>query len=80
VQSSAAALRAFLRICFDDLELHRAQLFDDEDNTDAIACYKKVRFRAEGLMREGTKVGSEYVSWYSMSILEDEWREIERKR
>lgn len=70
-----AALRLFLRVCFDGLGLHRAQLFVDEDNPKAIACYRKAGFRAEGLMREATRVGSRYVSWYSMSILEDDWRD-----
>jgi RimJ/RimL family protein N-acetyltransferase len=69
-----AALRSFLGVCFDDLGLHRAQLFVDEGNAGAVACYRKVGFQAEGLMREATRVGSEYISWYSMSILEDEWR------
>ncbi len=64
----------FLRVCFDDLGLHRAQVFVDEDNAAAIACYRRVGFRVEGLMREATKVGSTYISWHSMSILEDEWR------
>jgi RimJ/RimL family protein N-acetyltransferase len=69
-----AGLRSFLRVCFTDLGLHRAQLFVDEDNAEAIACYRKVGFKMEGLMREAARVGSEYVSWHSMSILEDEWR------
>jgi RimJ/RimL family protein N-acetyltransferase len=73
----AAALTQFLSVCFDDLGLHRAQLFVDEDNTEALACYRKVGFKVEGLMREATRVGSEYISWHSMSILEDEWRSTE---
>ncbi|MCP4634730.1 MAG: GNAT family N-acetyltransferase, partial [candidate division Zixibacteria bacterium] len=68
----------FLRVCFDDLGLHRAQLFVDEDNAGAIACYLKAGFRIEGLMREATKVDSDYVSWHSMSILEGEWRSIDK--
>jgi RimJ/RimL family protein N-acetyltransferase len=72
----AAGLRSFLRVCFTSLGLHRAQLFVDEDNAEAIACYRKVGFKMEGLMREATRVGSEYVSWHSMSILEDEWRSM----
>ena len=67
-------MRSFLRVCFNDLGLHRVQLFVDKDNAEAIACYLKVGFQVEGLMREATRVGSEYISWHSMSILEDEWR------
>lgn len=69
----AARLIQLLRICFNELGLHRVQLFVDEDNSVAIACYKKVGFKAEGLMRDATKVDDGYVSWYSMSILEEEW-------
>jgi RimJ/RimL family protein N-acetyltransferase len=72
----ADCMKFILSVCFDDLSLHRAQLFVDADNTAAIECYKKVGFQVEGLMREATKVDSDYVSWHSMSILEDEWRDI----
>ncbi len=72
------SITQFLRVCFNDLGLHRAQLFVDEDNTGAIACYRKAGFRVEGLMREATKVGSNFISWHSMSILEDEWRSIDK--
>jgi RimJ/RimL family protein N-acetyltransferase len=70
----AASLKLCLDVCFNELHLHRAQLFVDEDNTEAIACYRKIGFQIEGLMREATKVGSDYLSRHSMSILEDEWR------
>ena len=69
-----ASLVQMLRICFDQIGLHRVQLFVDEDNLSAIACYKKVGFRVEGLMRDATKVDDGYVSWYSMAILEEEWK------
>jgi RimJ/RimL family protein N-acetyltransferase len=75
-----AALIAFLRICFDDLSLHRAQIFVDEENTAAITCYQKAGFKVEGLMREASKVGDTYISWHSMSILEEEWRRSHRGR
>jgi RimJ/RimL family protein N-acetyltransferase len=71
----AASLVQMLRICFNELGLHRVQLFVDQDNPSAIACYKKVGFKAEGLMREATKIDDGYVSWYSMSILKEEWRD-----
>jgi RimJ/RimL family protein N-acetyltransferase/predicted RNA methylase len=74
------ALNRFLSICFDDLGLHRAQLFVDDDNAGAIACYRKAGLQVEGLMREATRVGSGYVSWHSMSILEEEWRTAQRRR
>ena len=67
-------LRQFLRICFEDLRLHRAQIFVDEDNMIAIACYQKAGFKVEGLMRDAVKIDSNYISWHSMSILRVEWR------
>jgi RimJ/RimL family protein N-acetyltransferase len=70
-----ASLTRLLRICFNELGLHRVQLFVDEDNSSAIGCYKKVGFKAEGLMRDAARTDDGYVSWYSMSILEDEWRD-----
>jgi RimJ/RimL family protein N-acetyltransferase len=73
-------MRRFLRVCFDHLGLHRAQIFVDEDNAVAIACYQKAGFQVEGLMREATKIGSNYISWHSMSILEEEWRSNQRGR
>jgi RimJ/RimL family protein N-acetyltransferase len=69
------SMKSLLNVCFGDLGLHRAQLFVDADNIAAIACYQKVGFQVEGLMREATKVGSNFVSWHSMSILEDEWKD-----
>jgi RimJ/RimL family protein N-acetyltransferase len=76
----AASLKLILDLCLNELRLHRAQLFVDEDNAEAIACYRKIGFQVEGLMREATKVGTDYVSWHSMSILEDEWRRSGERR
>ncbi len=70
----AESIRQFLIICFDQLNLHRVQLFVDDDNAPAIACYRKAGFKTEGLMRDATKTSTGYISWHSMSILEDEWR------
>jgi RimJ/RimL family protein N-acetyltransferase len=70
----AASLRLLMRICFEDLGLHRVQIFVDDDNAAAIACYKKAGFSDEGLMRDAAKTKDGYKSWHSMSVLEDEWR------
>ncbi|MFC2172295.1 GNAT family N-acetyltransferase [Acidobacteriota bacterium] len=66
-------LTRFNERCFTELRLHRVQLFVDNDNTEAIACYKKAGFKTEGLMRDASKVEDGWVSWYSMSLLADEW-------
>jgi RimJ/RimL family protein N-acetyltransferase len=68
-----ASLLQLLEVCFGKLGLHRVQIFVDDDNAAAITCYKKVGFRDEGLMREATRIEDGYVSWHSMSILENEW-------
>ena len=72
-----AALKLILAICFEDLALHRAQLFVDETNAAAIACYKKCGFVTEGLMRENARLKGTYINTYCMSMLDREWRGVE---
>ncbi|MFC1572556.1 GNAT family N-acetyltransferase [Candidatus Eisenbacteria bacterium] len=69
------SLRLLLGICFDRVGVHRAQLFVDEPNVAAVACYKKAGFVVEGLMREASRRKGAYVSWYSMSMLRREWQD-----
>jgi RimJ/RimL family protein N-acetyltransferase len=66
-------LRSFLDICFRDYNLHRVQLFTDENNHAAISCYKKVGFQVDGLVRDITKEEGGYLSEYIFSILDYEW-------
>lgn len=44
-------------------------------NVSAIACYEKVGFIKEGLLRDSRKNDDEYWNLWEMSILEDEWLE-----
>ncbi|MBU1701798.1 MAG: hypothetical protein KJ970_15145 [Candidatus Eisenbacteria bacterium] len=37
--------------------------------------HRNAGFKVEGLMREATRIQDGYVSWYSMSILEEEWKD-----
>jgi RimJ/RimL family protein N-acetyltransferase len=67
-------LRSFLEICFEEHALHRVQIFADEDNEPALACYGRAGFHREGLIRESVRTDEGYVSWYSLSVLEPEWR------
>jgi len=69
-----AILKMLLEICFVKHQLHRVQIFVDEDSKQAISCYKKAGFKTEGLMREAAKVKNSYLSWYSMSVLANEWK------
>jgi len=68
-----ASLHQLFDICFGEVGVHRVQIFVNDDNTSAIACYKRAGFRDEGLMRDATKTENGYLSWHSMSVLEDEW-------
>ncbi len=67
-------MEAVLRIGFEQLGLHRMELGVYDFNTAAIACYEKVGFKKEGLLRDVTRMGEGYWSLWTMSILEDEWR------
>lgn len=70
-------MNEILKLCFDDLKLHRAQLFVHEWNNVAVKFYEKLKFHKDGLMREAVKVNNQYKSWYCMSLLNHE-REKER--
>jgi RimJ/RimL family protein N-acetyltransferase len=68
-------MREILRIGFLELGLHRIDLFVFDFNQNAIACYERVGFRKEGLLRQTLRVGDQYWNVYLMSILEPEWQE-----
>lgn len=67
-------IKEILKLAFNDLHLHRVSLGVFDFNTSAIACYEKVGFTKEGLLRDTIKNEDEYWSLWEMSILEDEWR------
>ncbi|MEH2560022.1 RimJ/RimL family protein N-acetyltransferase [Bradyrhizobium algeriense] len=68
-------LRSVLKICFDDLDAHRVELFVFEDNDRAHRAYLKNGFVEEGVVRdihrdaEGT-----FRSMCLMSLLKPEWK------
>lgn len=67
-------LAAALRIAFEELAMHRVDLSVFDFNKPAIACYERLGFRREGVLRDHRRVGNGYWSSILMSILEDEWR------
>ncbi|MFC7443145.1 GNAT family N-acetyltransferase [Laceyella putida] len=69
-----------LRIAFDQLHLHRIDLRVFDFNAGAIACYEKVGFIKEGLIRDARKMGESYWSLYQYSLLEHEWRQKNNPR
>ncbi|MBU9724240.1 MULTISPECIES: GNAT family N-acetyltransferase [Bacillaceae] len=68
-------MKAILEIAFKELHLHRVSLGVFEHNAAAIACYEKVGFVKEGLLRDKCKIGDEYWSLWEMSMLLHEWAE-----
>ncbi|AXF57516.1 GNAT family N-acetyltransferase [Salicibibacter kimchii] len=68
-------MRDILTIAFDDMKLHRVSLGVFSFNEPAIACYEKVGFKKDGLLRDLRKMGDDYWSLFEMSMLESEWEE-----
>ncbi len=68
-------LKMFLNYCFKEYGFHRIQLFTEENNKQAIACYKKVGFHLDGILRDLVKTGTGYLSSYVFSMLHNEWIE-----
>jgi RimJ/RimL family protein N-acetyltransferase len=67
-------VRALLDVAFGELHLHRVELEVFDFNTSAMACYQKIGFQTEGVLREARKFGDEYWNLCLMSILETEWQ------
>ena len=61
---------AFGRLC-----LHRVELYVLDVNEAAIACYLNMGFHREGLIRDAYNIEGRFISYFIMSMLEDEWRE-----
>lgn len=66
-------VREATRIGFEELGLHRISLVVFDFNHAAIACYRRAGFRFEGTLREARRIGDDYWTLHSMSILEREW-------
>lgn len=65
-----------LKIAFDNLSLHRVELGVFAVNEPAIKSYEKVGFVKEGVLRDFRKMEDDYWSLWQMSILENEWGEL----
>ncbi|RNF40782.1 GNAT family N-acetyltransferase [Planococcus salinus] len=66
-------MNKIVQIGFDGLQLHRVTLGVYDFNKPAIACYEKVGFKKEGLLRDVSRINGGYWSLWEMSMLEDEW-------
>lgn len=72
--TGAAMVRRVLAIAFDEMRLHRVDLFVFDTNAPAIACYEKIGFRHEGRLRDYRRLGDRWLTSLLMSMLEGEWR------
>lgn len=68
--------KAVMQIGFKDLNLHRMSLGVYDVNVSGLRCYKKCGFRIDGVLRDISRHGDTYWSITEMSILEDEWQEM----
>jgi RimJ/RimL family protein N-acetyltransferase len=75
----AQMVQETLRVGFETLNLHSISLTVPTFNTAAIKCYEKVGLTHEGTMRDVFRVGNTFWSYHLMSILEDEWKERQRR-
>ena len=69
-------IQALLKICFEELELHRVDLGVFEYNKAAIRCYQNCGFRIEGTFRESFVIENEFYSVHNMSILDRDYARI----
>ena len=72
----ATMLQELLQKGFRELSFNRIDLVVIESNEKAFSFYtKKMGFRNEGLIRDIIKAENGYLSWYSLSMLKNEWQE-----
>jgi RimJ/RimL family protein N-acetyltransferase len=67
------AMRALVRLGFDQLNLNRVMLRVYDDNRRAIRSYEKVGFKMEGRLRESNFSNGRYRDTLIMAILRPEW-------
>jgi len=68
------ATRVLIRYGFQKLKLHRIDLEVHENNPRAIAVYKRLGFKKEGVKRERVLRRGKFYDSIVMGILENEWR------
>jgi RimJ/RimL family protein N-acetyltransferase len=67
------AMRALVKLGFDQFNLHRIMLQVFDDNPRAIRSYEKVGFKTEGRLRESNFHAGRYRDTLIMAILRPEW-------
>lgn len=69
-----------LTMGFHELCLHRISLGVFDFNIPAIKTYENTGFQKDGLLRDVRRVGDAYWSLWEMSILEEEWRNLQKQK
>lgn len=70
-------LRSILKICFEELNAHRVELFVFEDNVRAHRTYLKNGFAEEGIVRDIHRgADGTFRSMRLMSLLKPEWNHL----
>ena len=68
------AIRIMLDMAFDRYEMNRVAIGVVGANTEALAFYKKIGFRQEGIQEQGYYYDGEYSDFVMMRILRSEWK------
>lgn len=72
-------ISVILKIGFEELQLHRICLGVYDDNPSAVKCYESAGMIIEGRQRDVLHFKGEWWSLIEMSILENEWRALQKK-
>ena len=70
------AINLFLKVCFDELDLHRVGLRVLRANPRGMACYQKCGFKEEGVIRDWHHSRGQWHDLILMGILQDEYRAL----
>jgi RimJ/RimL family protein N-acetyltransferase len=62
-----------LDVAFDEMALHRVDLYVLELHVSALSMYKNLGFKTEGHLVEARRAGGRYWNAYYMAMLEEEW-------
>jgi RimJ/RimL family protein N-acetyltransferase len=72
--------RLLLKYAFEQLKFHRVSIGVVGFNDRAIRFWKSLGFKKEGIQRDGYYCDDEFSGFVMMSILEDEYRRLYRKK
>lgn len=68
------AIRIMLDMAFHEYDMHRVSIGVVGLNTEALAFYKKIGFKQEGILEEAYYYNNEYSDFIMMRILRHEWK------